>query len=283
MTNLGPLTTTFTPRPSCTSYDGFTRFQYQSDGFYLAQGPWMEDCFPNSFKPFRQYYYSPGICPSGYTAACSSLNSVGTSTETVRTCCPIAHSVTYVCVGDERDRFPWKSSLGCYKQITDTTTFQPFTVVSDGKTTPLASQQFTDGGLGAYAVVVRTQVADDSKTTNTAGTTAGTGMSLPPTSGGGGGNEAHGLSSGAVAGIGVGCGLAAVLIGIGAFLLWTRRRAQTRRNENTTRSRVNAGEQEHNAFEPQSSSYLVDGHQMHTSMHYPELSSEQPVHELEHK
>ncbi|CAJ2513111.1 Uu.00g012300.m01.CDS01 [Anthostomella pinea] len=54
---LGALTTTFTP-PS--------------------------DCAANDYSPSVKHYYSPGICPSGYIAACTSLNSVATLTETVQ-------------------------------------------------------------------------------------------------------------------------------------------------------------------------------------------------------
>jgi hypothetical protein len=33
-------------------------------------------------------YFSPGICPSGYSVGCSSLNSISTLTETRALCCP---------------------------------------------------------------------------------------------------------------------------------------------------------------------------------------------------
>jgi len=37
-------------------------------------------------------YFSPGVCPAGYTTARRSLVSVGTATETVTTCRPTAYT-----------------------------------------------------------------------------------------------------------------------------------------------------------------------------------------------
>lgn len=91
------LTTTFTPPASCfdtsTILDvwttvcaaGLASCQYQ----VLGQAPdGSKTCMPPGYTPGGNNYYSPGICPSGYATACSSLNSVGSLTETVATCCP---------------------------------------------------------------------------------------------------------------------------------------------------------------------------------------------------
>ncbi|KAF2652145.1 hypothetical protein K491DRAFT_67148 [Lophiostoma macrostomum CBS 122681] len=98
-TNLGPLTTPFTPASSCLGTDTFFVFTY---------GPLVDplehtDCFPPSFTAAlgTGVYYSPGLCPRGYTAVRSDVHtqlSVVTylspksseviRTEVVQTCCP---------------------------------------------------------------------------------------------------------------------------------------------------------------------------------------------------
>ena len=77
------LTTIFTPSPSCLS----DLYFYQPTDFYISLGPpSTSDCLPSGWA--LSGYFSPGICPSGYAIACSSLNSLGSLTETVATCCP---------------------------------------------------------------------------------------------------------------------------------------------------------------------------------------------------
>lgn len=92
------LTTTFTPASSCTNYH---MLPYAASGFacmvgdqsspcqYLHLGPSTTDgCLPSDWSTGTDAYYSPGVCPTGYTEACSNLVSVGTVTETRATCCP---------------------------------------------------------------------------------------------------------------------------------------------------------------------------------------------------
>ncbi|KAI1359931.1 hypothetical protein F5Y08DRAFT_349175 [Xylaria arbuscula] len=88
MTNLGPLTTTYTPISSerCSSIYLAT----DSEGFWLERGDTSESCFPTNFTPIEGYYYSPGICQPGYTYACTSGLGSG---RTAATCCPSS----YVC------------------------------------------------------------------------------------------------------------------------------------------------------------------------------------------
>jgi hypothetical protein len=82
-----PLTTTFTPSPSCLS-DYYTF----SSGELSLGPPQTSDCLPSGWKPTSQYF-SPGLCPSGYTIACSTVVSIDTLTETQATCCP----TSYIC------------------------------------------------------------------------------------------------------------------------------------------------------------------------------------------
>ena len=96
------LTTAFQPPSSCltdvllyswtsgkiaepiASVDWVAPGQYA--GFLYFGLPGFSECLPTGWA--TSSYYSPGICPGGYTVACSSLNSIGTITETVATCCP---------------------------------------------------------------------------------------------------------------------------------------------------------------------------------------------------
>lgn len=81
------LTTIFTPPPSCLStvtYDGTSFWE----GGLVQTGD--QNCFPPSFTDIFKSYYSPGICPSGWTSA----GSVGQFTQdngvpgTHIFCCP---------------------------------------------------------------------------------------------------------------------------------------------------------------------------------------------------
>jgi len=91
------LTTTFTQPPDCLTTTpvhitwttgcryGGTECPYVIEGPRLPEQP---SCFPSGFNPTTTAYFSPGLCPSGYTPACTELNSAATITETVYTCCP---------------------------------------------------------------------------------------------------------------------------------------------------------------------------------------------------
>jgi len=82
------ITTIFTPPPSCTSV--FTR-----SGDLVWQGGVAQtgdvDCFPPGFAKILNSFYSPGICPSGWTSA-GALSGTGALVfnprETNAMCCP---------------------------------------------------------------------------------------------------------------------------------------------------------------------------------------------------
>lgn len=114
-TNLGPLTTVWTPSPSCTAMIPFCE---ACDSGYLAQrcdlsiegaGSLRDntDCWPpvqsrvaSPTHPFVGWgFYSPGIqCPTGYTSACTAeynkrpewpLQFTLIESETAVGCCPM--------------------------------------------------------------------------------------------------------------------------------------------------------------------------------------------------
>jgi hypothetical protein len=86
-----PLTTTFVPPSTCISdtylaSSGCTAGE--CDGLWMNLGPGPQStgaCLPSGWSPYS--YYSPGICPSGYSIAYSSVGS-GDDPETFATCCP---------------------------------------------------------------------------------------------------------------------------------------------------------------------------------------------------
>ena len=90
------LTTTFTPAASCLASSNVWEIHFTTAGagafdtylYYLQGPPRTSDCLPENYDPVTTAYYSPGICPSGYTAACSYANTLGSLTETTLTCCP---------------------------------------------------------------------------------------------------------------------------------------------------------------------------------------------------
>ena len=90
--SLGALTTTFTPPATCTQSFSNLYINHTRDltGPAIAGPLSANDCFPDNFNlNAADRYYSPGVCPAGYTSACSSSNTIsGTRTETVVTCCP---------------------------------------------------------------------------------------------------------------------------------------------------------------------------------------------------
>ncbi|PMD57916.1 uncharacterized protein K444DRAFT_533093, partial [Hyaloscypha bicolor E] len=88
--SVGSLTTTFTPPSSCLASFQTTGWSQSLTnlGFLFAGPVTTSGCMPDNFQFSSTNFYSPGICPVGYTTACHSSIPVGTLTETVVTCCP---------------------------------------------------------------------------------------------------------------------------------------------------------------------------------------------------
>lgn len=100
--SVGALTTTFTPAPSCTT-ESYGWWYYESSNlanspqvtatdadveWYLSLGPSVwKDCLPSNYAT-GSAYFSPGICPDGYTAAGQTSLAVDNEVVTAATCCP---------------------------------------------------------------------------------------------------------------------------------------------------------------------------------------------------
>jgi hypothetical protein len=93
-TNYGPLTTTFTPDPTCLA-ETTTRYPWRgaypdleigcgAPGYGSGLESANKDCCPEGVGRYR--YFSPGVCPSGY-AVCT-LPTTRQRDETTNLCCP---------------------------------------------------------------------------------------------------------------------------------------------------------------------------------------------------
>jgi hypothetical protein len=83
-TNVGPMTTAFTPPSSC--FDIHTRM-YRTWWPQLeigCEGPYGNDCCPDKWR--ENVYYSPGMCPWGYYGC--TLPTSKQRQETTNICCP---------------------------------------------------------------------------------------------------------------------------------------------------------------------------------------------------
>ncbi|KAI1802319.1 hypothetical protein F4811DRAFT_529877 [Daldinia bambusicola] len=224
MTDLGPLTTTFTPASGCNSIlSGIVYTQTLPDGNtsthkYHSLGPSAtSECYPPGFEP-ESAYYSPGICPSGWWSACGTLDAIATVTETRATCCPLG----YVCIQQPDPTETW-STLSCSSSA----------ISSVSVTVPDLSNQLSKvtvlSGIiiHAAAINIRWQRGDFIASRTDAPTSSATfvpslSSSETISEGAGASNPPEtGLSLGAKIGIGVGVGLGGLLlvsIGIGVCL-----------------------------------------------------------------
>ncbi|KAJ8127126.1 hypothetical protein O1611_g6514 [Lasiodiplodia mahajangana] len=96
--SLGPLTTTYEPPPSCTA-SFLTDFRPMDAWDIMGPLETRGDCFPRNYEDDAKKYYSPGICPAGYTVACADLAlgpSGGPTLVTTATCCPMG----FTCISE---------------------------------------------------------------------------------------------------------------------------------------------------------------------------------------
>ncbi|KAE8151454.1 hypothetical protein BDV25DRAFT_152666 [Aspergillus avenaceus] len=83
-TNIGPLTTTFTPPASCSETRTREYFGLWPGLEMGCEGPGGDECCPSGWR--SGVYYSPGMCPSGYQSC--TLPTSKQRRETTVLCCP---------------------------------------------------------------------------------------------------------------------------------------------------------------------------------------------------
>lgn len=160
--HLGPLTTVFTAPLSCSQSALFMYDDFDCAGSTtsILRGPVdtapAAHCFPPSLNDAAGRpgaYYSPGICPQGYTAACTSINRhASPEPETALTCCPDAgHGLSYECsVGSE-----WSWGL-CHAALGgETATLTDLKTVKCGSSVADMEDFEWDGVAQAQSIQVR--------------------------------------------------------------------------------------------------------------------------------
>ncbi|KAI0452433.1 hypothetical protein F5B21DRAFT_336396 [Xylaria acuta] len=233
MGNLGPLPTNFALATNCASeLDDIYMFHtlvnvQQGLAYYLLQGPSDQTtCYPSGYAANTEQYYSPGRCPTGFTAPCRSTNRAGTVEETVLTCCPTGGN--YIC--QTNIRHPWETTQGCMSTIT-TSSELVVSEVSNQITSRVTSTFGVDGddAVNAYSIQVRYQSTDFISSLSSSSTpmSSVTIETHSPT------NTPHSPNANAkgfIAGIVIGS-LAAFFIAIGAAFLLVRRRYRRRQQQ----------------------------------------------------
>ncbi|KAI1646455.1 uncharacterized protein F4817DRAFT_137949 [Daldinia loculata] len=243
--SLGPLTTSFAPPPDCVASSALYWVNTASTFYWLHGRPGQSSCFPDDYSPYQNQYYSPGVCPSGYTRACESISTDGdTIVATRATCCPQGN---YECAPTSSSySYPWGPTLGCmsvYRVNTETAFTTIDGTLNGYEEAGSLTSLFAPGTIMAYGVVIQ-----NSPATTTAGQTAtvvsgslsdnsapapasetwpstSTTAEAQPDDNGG-----IKLSAGAAAGIGIGA--AFVVLALGAVVLWMFwSRRQKRRQE----------------------------------------------------
>ncbi|KAI0110395.1 hypothetical protein GGR51DRAFT_558043 [Nemania sp. FL0031] len=242
MTNLGPLTTTFTPiGPDCTStFLGFN--QHNAWVQYGAGGDASVACLPSGFVPSYSSFYSPGICPSGYTKACFTqpfATTVISRLETRITCCPSSFQCN-----DRPTDDPFACISYFSKETFDVSVFTFLTNLA-GSTTALVggttSTVWSDNFILAYGPIVHIAEGDIAPATTTTVSSSSFSHSYSSTTAtptpADSTNSSPRLSQGAVAGIVIGALLAGVFL-IGTLALFLRRRRRRRLSEANPRVTV---------------------------------------------
>ncbi|CAN8101048.1 unnamed protein product [Discula destructiva] len=223
MANAGPLTTTFTAPPSCTTATGLYQI-WAANTYHFEQGPLasMTSCFPSGYDAaVTSQYFSPGICPSGYITACSSTDVLSaTVTETAYTCCPRGR-VLYTCAASAADTF----NLGCTTVFGGNIGIDYLTAISNGIIYSTAVTATAGQGIGAHSIAVRVRNGDSTTSELALATATSTNWSGPiPISSA---SASSGLSTAGIAGISAGVGaLVLAILGSLGFFLWMRRRKQ---------------------------------------------------------
>jgi hypothetical protein len=248
-TFLGSLTTTFTPPASCFSLTALVDstgvpFQIYTGGFadaLLATPPFPgTNCFPSAYPATGGDnwgpYFSPGVCPSGYSVASSTVD----GSETRGVCC-----VSGLTAND---------FLNCQSSVTGSLTASEFVTVKPGGPFPVETGEkvgssllligsaieirWRDGGNPPPTIPPQTASSSTSSSSRSASehsnpdqghTFTATGSTISVGIGPETGNpspHASGVSTGVKIGVGVGVAVAILLaLGIvGAFYL--RRRSQ---------------------------------------------------------
>ncbi|TGO61890.1 hypothetical protein BOTNAR_0122g00120 [Botryotinia narcissicola] len=251
---IGPLTTTYTPTGSDCDQIFWAQNLKNSWLAHGAIGSGSTTCMPSGFNRETAYYYSPGVCPTGYSAACSSYSTDSSATKTIATCCPTG----YTCFANRAS----DQIYGCTSFFTEDQTLSINSVLFDTVTAASTTSYpviyasttitVTSGvdKVAAYGVIIERASGDPSWVSSTASSSTFSSTASPIESGStafahatssssnvssatdsassSSASSSTGMSTGAKAGVAIGVALGALLIVAGTFLLFSRLRRRPR-------------------------------------------------------
>ena len=260
-TNLGPLTTTFTPPASCmvgvgkcpgcnTAWLGQV---CEGGGVFDAEACWPQTTsgVPENLPGFNgRGFYSPGvICPAGHTPACSAtaggesgwvVQFLMNVPETAIGCCPTGFS----CDNDNNGQTcvltrisPTSRTVDCISGTT--VTGSSLLTASDAGSSivvyaPLIQLVFQESDLASQtgsSAVARTTASTGTGRVSTTTPNAGSSSNSSPQSSSSAEPASAGLASGAIAGIAVGVLALIIGIAIAAVVIWKRKRRQAHNSQ----------------------------------------------------
>lgn len=235
------LTTIFTPPSSCSSIITWNGNLFWQGGILQTNDP---NCFPASFSEIFDGYYTPGICPQGWTSA-GSLTGTGAlvfnTAESNAMCCPSGYSMV------AGEPVPGNNGDFCASHLTGTlTNVFSTTALLEGPIpeTPSLTTLNADTLASPYAwqdvIQVRWQSTDTEILSLMATVSAAATMSSSPkstpalasatssapsfqSSESGSAGSSSSLSTGASIGIGIGVAVAAMIL-IGFLILMVKRK-----------------------------------------------------------
>lgn len=257
-TNIGPLTAAFTPPAGCleqiygTATTETRGTATTGHKWHILGGTSAGDCYPQNFVPGPTAFYSPGVCPSGWSMASSTAEIVQTLTESRAVCCPSGYRFNPATASESL-----LSSVACYSsaQWPTTVTLR----VPDVENARSIQTTLTDVLIEVRATPIHIRFAQ-SQSTSTSGT--------PPAQTSGEANAANnvtasldgGLSVGAKAGIGAAVGVTVLVAVAGVLVFWLKRRAAA--SDHKGGAGGEAGEQhagDENAYDPNGQGYIYGG------------------------
>jgi hypothetical protein len=116
------LTTLFTPPSTCTSLITWNGNRFWQAGIEQTNDP---NCFPTSFASIFRSFYSPGVCPQGWTST-TSVSGAGHAVfdlnEMNAMCCPVGYSmISSQADSSKGDLFCRRSLTGILSNVYSTT------------------------------------------------------------------------------------------------------------------------------------------------------------------
>ncbi|KAI0886441.1 uncharacterized protein GGS22DRAFT_187686 [Annulohypoxylon maeteangense] len=228
---VAPLTTVWTASPGC--FPVSTRSTTDIDMFWTSH----TDCAPPGYASyFETYYYSPGICPSGFTVGCSRYGDFqGPSVEPTETAMLCVMS-NYFCTPGAWNYYATNTDLS-YAQVMIQIRW------AESDLSILETHPLTPG------LKIATTGTESSATVTVISSNLG--------------RSGEGLSTGAQVGIGVGAGLFGLLaIGLAVFFILRYRK---RRAGSQDTSQIPSTQQPQDQY-PQT---LISGQQSQPAQGYP--------------